>query len=205
MAVRKYIFAGIATIFPLFVTAYILIFFLRFADGVLGKYVNRILAENFGYTIPGLGFFLLFLFVISVGFLSVHLLSKKFIPWFERVFAKIPLVNHIYLPARQLAKFAFGTEKQKAFSKVVLIRYPNDWSYSIGFMTNETLSEFNRKTGVELVSVLVSTPPNPFTGPIILVPREKVILLDIPVAEAMKFVISGGVVFSETNQEPEKP
>ncbi|MBN1405653.1 MAG: DUF502 domain-containing protein [Candidatus Omnitrophica bacterium] len=191
---KKYFFTGIATIFPVFVTVYILIILFKFSDSVLGKFINIWVYNNFGFKIPGLGVPVLAIVIFLVGFLTRHLLGGKILPWFESIFVRLPVVNHIYLPAKQLSRFLFGEGKEGSFKKVVLIQYPNEWSYSVGFLTNEGLEELNKKSGKELVSVLVSTPPSPFSGPLILVPKDRIKILDMSIEQAIKFVVSGGVV-----------
>jgi uncharacterized membrane protein len=200
---RKFFIAGIATLFPIFITVYIFILIFRFTDNVSGKYINAFIFSRFGFKIPGLGFVLTLLIILLVGILSSHFLGKRLLPGLEKIFLKVPFVNHVYQPAKELANFLFGQHRQTSFKRVVLLRYPNSWSYTIGFITNEGIKEFNEKTGQELVSVLVSTPPSPFSGPIIFVPKKEITLLDITIDQAIKFVVSGGIV-SPTAQFAQK-
>jgi uncharacterized membrane protein len=170
---------GIAVIFPIAITVYIFILIFRTADGILGGFINTYLNSHFGYKIPGIGIILMIIFVL------------------ERFIIKLPLLRHIYSPAKQLSNFLFKSNKNSAFNRVVLVPYPNDFTYSIGFMTNDELSEIDKKLEKKIVSVLVSTPPSPFSGPIIFIPREKVKILDLSMEEAIKFIVSGGLVAPE--------
>ena len=191
---RQDFFTGIAIIFPIAITAYIFILIFRTADGVFGGFVNKYLYNHFGYRIPGVGIVLGVLFILFTGKLANRFIGIKLFPALERLIIKLPLLRHIYSPAKQLSSFLFKNNKDSAFNRVVLVPYPNDTTYSIGFMTNEELSGIDAKLGTKIVSVLISTPPSPFSGPIIFVPREKVMVLDLSMEEAIKFIVSGGLV-----------
>ncbi|MFH0731573.1 MAG: DUF502 domain-containing protein [Candidatus Omnitrophota bacterium] len=191
---RKDFLAGIAIIFPIAVTAYILIIAFKFADGILGKALNRYIHYYFGYKIPGIGIVLGVLLVLFTGMLANRFIGIKLFPVLERFIIKLPILRHIYAPAKQLSNFFFKNNKDSVFNRVVLVPYPNDDTYSIGFMTNDELSEIDAKLGKKIVSVLISTPPSPFSGPIIFVPKEKVKPLDLSMEEAIKFIVSGGLI-----------
>ena len=191
---RKDFLTGAAIIFPIAITIYILILMFRMADGILGGMINSYLSSRFGYKIPGIGIILGVIFVLLTGMLANRFIGIKLFPVLERFIIKLPLLRHIYSPAKQLSRFLFQNNKGSVFNRVVLVPYPNDNTYSIGFMTNDELSGIDAKLGVKIVSVLISTPPSPFSGPIIFVPREKLKPLDLSMEEAIKFIVSGGLV-----------
>lgn len=207
---RQDFLTGIAIIFPIAITTYIFVLVFRTADGILGGLVNKYLYNHFGYRIPGVGIVLGVLFILFTGKLANRFIGIKLFPALERFITKLPLLRHIYSPAKQLSNFLFKSNKDSAFNRVVLVPYPNDATYSIGFMTNEELSGIDAKLGTKVVSVLISTPPSPFSGPIIFVPREKVKLLDLSMEEAIKFIVSGGLVaphryFHKKDESQQKP
>lgn len=187
-------FTGIAIIFPIAITIYVFFLIFRTADGFLGGMVNKYLSQYFNYKIPGIGVVLGVIFVLVTGMVANRFIGKKLFPVLERIIIKLPLLRHIYSPAKQLSGFLFKNTKDSAFNRVVLVPYPNEFTYSIGFMTNEELSEIDTKLGKKVVSVLISTPPSPFSGPIIFVSIEKVKALDLSMEEAIKFIVSGGLV-----------
>lgn len=191
---RQYFLAGIAVIFPIAITLYIFSWIFRFADGILGGLVNHYLENRIGYRIPGIGIILGVLFILLTGMLANRLIGTKLFPALERFIIKLPLLRHIYSPAKQLSDFLFKNNKDSAFNRVVMVPYPNDNTYSIGFMTNDRLAELDARLGKKIASVLISTPPSPFSGPIIFIPVEKVIVLDLSMEEAIKFIVSGGLV-----------
>jgi len=194
---RRYFFAGIAAILPVFATFYIFLAVFRFMDGWVGKYVNGYLKDRYDYTIPGLGFAITLLSIVSIGILSNHFFGKKILPLIERILLKLPFVEHIYPPAKQLSQFLFGEHEKPFFQKVVLVEFPQPRSYALGFITNESVEDFDRKTGESLVCVLMPTSPSPFSGPVICVPRDKVRVLEMTVDQAIKFLVSGGIVSSQ--------
>lgn len=190
---RKYFFVGIAVILPVFITAYILVLIFHFTDTLIGKSVNSFLLERFGFLIPGLGLFSVIFIILAVGLLYSHFIGKKLFLFLENVFRKIPLVSNIYPSAKELSNFLFRQEKEK-FKKVVLVEYPCQGSYSIGFITNENLNTLACAEVGKLVSIFVPLPPSPLSGFMLLVRPDKIRVLDISMKQAMKFIISGGVV-----------
>lgn len=185
-ALRRYFFTGLATLFPMAVTLYVLVAIFRFADGFLGRFL--------GFQIPGLGLVLTLLIILIAGVLSTQLLGRLVFPTVEALFSRLPLVRKIYPAVKQLTQFLFNEDAgQAAFRRVVLVQYPRPGAYSLAFVTNETQTTVTG-VGRTLVTLLIPNPPSPFTGPIILVPKEDVILLDMSVEDAIKLVVSGGVV-----------
>ncbi len=193
-SLKNFFFAGIATIFPLFVSVYIIIIIFRFADQLTGKYVNALLIKEYGFSIPGLGFLTTILIILIVGFISSHIIGIKLFPVFEKLILKIPFIAHIYPSAKELSDSLFSSNKKDKFKKVVLVEYPTRESYSLGFITNEELDELNKKANKNLITVFVPLAPAPFSGMILFVPRNKIIELDISVDKAIKCIVSGGVI-----------
>ena len=192
---RRYFVTGLATLFPVAVTTWLLWQIFRFADGFLGR--------SLGFQIPGLGLVVTLLVILIVGAFSIHLGRVAF-RTFESAFARLPLVRNIYPAVKQLAAFLFGEEgRHSAFRRVVLIEYPRPKAYSIAFVTSETPTTATGKPQV-LYTCLVPNPPSPFTGPIIFVPEEDVIPLDLSIEDAVKLIVSGGVVASplQAAQQP---
>ena len=192
--IRRYFFAGLATLFPVAVTLYALVVVFKFADGLLGRFINRHWLATYGYEIPGLGLVMTVILLLVVGFLSSQFFGQWMVRRVEGWFGRLPIIRHVYNPVKQLTKFLFEqTDRPMSFHRVVLVPYPRVGSYSIGFVTNESVTTFTGASKT-LLTVLVSTPPSPFTGPIIFVPKEDVVPLNMSVEDAVKLVMSGGVV-----------
>lgn len=191
---KRYFVNGLAVIFPLFVTAYAIVFVFRFFDVFSGEYINSFLRRNFNFSIPGLGFIVTILSIVIVGFLATIFIGRRWTRFFGRLFLRIPLVAGIYPAAKQLSDFLFSHNKQTPFNKVALVEFPSAGSYAMAFIVNENLEDFSRKAGVELIGVFVPSPPSPFSGFTILVPRNKIVELDISMEQAIKFIVSAGIV-----------
>lgn len=191
---RHYFFTGLALLFPAAVTVYVLIWLFQVVDGFLGRYINRYWLNAHGYELPGVGLIMTVLLILLAGVLSSHFLGRWVFHKFEGWLARLPLVRRIYPSVKQLAEFLFTKDKQQApFRRVVLVQYPRMGCYSIAFVTNES-NVGQGPTGGPLLTLLIPTPPSPLTGPIILVPRDEVMPLDMTVEEAFKMVVSGGVL-----------
>ena len=194
-ALRRYFVAGLATLFPVTVTLYLLVAIFRFSDGLLGRYL--------AIHIPGLGLFLTVLILLLAGFLTTHFFGRVVFPTIEAWFARLPLVKQIYPAIKQLTQFLFGQEgRPPSFQRVVLVEYPRSGLYSLAFVTHKEQSSV---TGAPLMmlTLLIPTPPSPFTGPIIFAPEKEVLPLTMPIEEALKLIVSGGVVSSAPHAAPE--
>jgi uncharacterized membrane protein len=178
---------------PVVITIYLIVAIFNFADQLLGQYINIYLRQNLGFYIPGLGLILSLLIIFLAGFLGTHLLGRGFFKLLEKWFLKFPLVRQIYPAAKQIVNFMFPKEKP-SFKKVVVVEYPRKGIYSLGFLTNEGMPQAQDKTGRELLNVFIPSSPGPFTGFYTLVPKEEVIFLNISVEQAIKTLVSGGVL-----------
>lgn len=177
---------------PIFLTVYVLVIIFRLADGILGRFLNVYLKNTLGFYIPGLGFLIALFFILFVGFLTTWFLGKKIFFVLEKWFSSLPLINKIYPALKQIVSFVLA-QKEFGFKKVVLVEYPSRGIWSIGFLTNEQFRQINKALDREIVSVFVPTTPGPLTGYVIFVPKDEVRFLDIPVSDALKIIISGGV------------
>ncbi len=187
-ALRRYFVTGLATLFPLAVTCYLLVLIFRFTDGLLGRFLH--------VRAPGLGLIVTFVIILAVGVLSIHFFGRVVFATCEAWFGRLPLVKKIYPAVKQLTQFIFSESgRQAAFRRVVLVQYPRPGVYSLAFVTNEGRTEATGSP-TTLLTLLIPNPPSPFTGPIIFVPKDDVIPLNLSVEEAIKLVVSGGIVAS---------
>ncbi len=131
--------------------------------------------------------------ITLTGRLARHFLGKKLIQLMDYILFKVPLLNKIYGTIKQVNE-AFTSSKKSSFKQVVLVEFPRDGMRSVGFITNEHHEEVQAKTPDKIVSVFVPTTPNPTTGFLLLLPEEKVIKLDMSVADGIKFIVSLGSV-----------
>ena len=192
-AFRRYFITGLATLFPVFLTIQILIWIFKVADRLLGQF--------FGFEIPGLGLLVTLLVILAVGVVSIHFFGRVLFRTIEVWFSRLPIIRKIYPAVKQLAQFLFNEEnRQAAFRRVVLVQYPRPGAYSLAFVTNESQTTVTGRQ-TTLLTLLIPNPPSPFTGPIIFVPREDVIPLGLSVEDAIKLIVSGGVVAAPLQSE----
>jgi uncharacterized membrane protein len=136
---------------------------------------------------------LLAILIISfVGRLARNYFGRKMIEWMDAVMMRIPLFNKIYAAIKQVNE-AFAGNKH-SFKTVVLVEFPREGMYSVGFLTSEQHAEVQQKTKEKVVCVFVPTTPNPTSGFLILVPEEKIIKLNMSVADGIKYIVSLGSI-----------
>ena len=183
---RRYFVTGLATLFPVTVTVFLVWKIFQFTDGFLGHLL--------GFQFPGLGLVVTILIILAVGVLSIHFFGRVLFRTIEGLLSRLPFIRKIYPPVKQLAQFLFSDENgQAAFRRVVLIEYPRAGAYSLAFVTSESKTTATGKPQT-LLTCLIPNPPSPFTGPIIFVPEEDVVPLELSVEDAVKLIVSGGVV-----------
>ncbi|MGH9323038.1 MAG: DUF502 domain-containing protein [Vicinamibacteria bacterium] len=197
LRLKRHIAAGLLVWVPLVVTFFSLRFVINLMDRTLLLVPPPLRPENLiGFHIPGLGVILTFVLLIATGALAANFFGKRLIELWEQVLARIPLVSWVYSGVKKVAETLLSPQAQ-AFRKVLLIEYPRKGIWSICFQTASTLHEVQARTEREVVCIFVPTTPNPTSGFIMLVPKEDVTELDMSVDEALRMVISLGVVVPE--------
>ena len=192
---RRHFLTGLAIWLPIVVTLYLLRFFFLLADNVLGRYAN-LLIERFFHRppIPGVGLLLALLLLPVTGYIGNQFFGKRFVGALERWFGALPIVRHIYPPAKEMSDLLFTQKNRVAFRRVVLVPYPSRGLYTLGFVTNEALPAMDAATGTHLVAVLVPHTPSPLTGFVVYVPAGDLVTLNISVEEGIGLIVSGGVI-----------
>lgn len=191
---RRYLVAGILVWAPLAVTYLLLKFAINIMDRTLRFVPQQYRPEELlGFSIPGLGVILTFVVLLVTGLLAANFVGRAFVGGWESLLDRIPVVRAIYSAAKNFAEVVFSDSSQ-SFKKVLLIEYPRKGLYSLAFQTATDLGEIQGRTGEEVVSCFVPTTPNPTSGFIIIVPKKDITVLDMEVDEALKMIISLGVV-----------
>jgi uncharacterized membrane protein len=191
---RQYFITGTATVFPIFITLYVVIVLFSFLDSLIGQALNDILSRFFGFQIPGLGIIIAVAVILLTGFLSRNWIGKWMFQYLEHLFERAPVFTNIYPSAKQLSDFLFNENTRRKFKEAVMVEYPEKGSYSLGFITNDGLRSLDKAAGENLISVFVPFAPVPFSGLILLLTADKVKQVDYTVDQAIKFVVSGGIV-----------
>ena len=199
---RRYLVAGILVWAPLAVTYWLLKFAVGLMDRTLkwipAQYQPGVLLQQLFQTaepihIPGLGVILALVVLLLTGVLAANFVGRAFVGGWESLMDRIPVVRSIYSAAKNFAEMVFSDSSQ-SFKNVLLIEYPRKGLYSLAFQTSSNLGEVQGRTGEDVVCCFVPTTPNPTSGFIIIVPKKDVTVLDMEVDEALKMIISLGVV-----------
>ncbi|MCI0530499.1 MAG: DUF502 domain-containing protein [candidate division Zixibacteria bacterium] len=188
---RRQFLSGVIVIVPLILTYFVL----RFLFGGFDSLFNPLQDKLLGTRIPGLGILATLVLIYLVGLLAGNVIGSRLIRLWEILFTKTPLVKTVYSASKQLLE-ALTSTRQKSFQKVVLVQYPRLGSYVLGFLTKRIELDINDSRR-EFMSIFVPSTPTPFTGFAILLPKEDVIILNLPVEEALQFIVSGGIVSPE--------
>ncbi len=186
---RTYFFAGLIVFLPVAVTLGLLLAFFEFVDGFLG---NRLIVL-IGRPIPGLGFLVTILVIFGLGILATNVLGRRLVEGFDRVMLRIPLARSIYSATKQISDSILLKHKA-AFRRAVLIEWPRKGLFTVGFVTGETPQDPTATPSRRIFHVFVIGTPNPTTGFLMLVPEDEVHPLDMSIEDALKLVISGGLV-----------
>jgi uncharacterized membrane protein len=191
---RRYLVAGLLVWLPLGIT----IFLIRVMIGLMDKSLVLIPRqyhpeEWLGVAIPGLGVILTILLLLLTGLLTANIVGRTFIGGWESLMDRIPVARSIYSAAKNFAEIVFS-DSGNAFSKVLLVEYPRKGLYTLTFQTASDVGEIQGRTGEDVVCCFVPTTPNPTSGFIIIVPKKDTVELDMEVDEAVKLIMSLGVV-----------
>jgi uncharacterized membrane protein len=197
-SLRSYLFAGLVVWLPILVTFVILRFIIDLLDQTISLLPKVYQPENFlGMHIPGFGVLLSLALLIFTGIVVTNILGQRVIRWSESILEHIPLVRSIYMAAKQIIQALFASNSE-AFRKVLLIEYPRKGLWTLAFQTGGSYEELDDRVGKEVVSIFVPTTPNPTSGFLMVVPKEEIIELNMTVEEALKFIISLGVMHPST-------
>ena len=195
--IRRYIVAGLLVWLPVGATILIGAFLIDLMDRLLFLIPPPYRPEALlGFRIPGLGTVLALLVLVATGIFVANLIGRRMVNFYESLLARIPLVRTIYAAVKRFAELVLS-DSSDSFKKVLLIEYPRKGLYSLCFQTSEHPPEVESRTGEKVVTVFLPTTPNPTSGVMLFVPAKDVVELDMPVDEALKMVISLGVVVPE--------
>lgn len=191
---RKYIITGLLIWVPLAITLWVLNFIIGTMDQSL-----RLLPEQWhprmliGRDIPGLGAVLTLVVVVLTGLLGHNLLGQRLVQFWEALLGRIPIVRSIYSSVKQVSDTILSPNGQ-AFRQAMLVQYPRSGVWTIAFQTGTPADEVRRHIETDMVAVYVPTTPNPTSGFFLMFPRSEVIELSMSVDQALKYVVSMGVV-----------
>ena len=190
---RRYFLAGVATLLPLSVTVFIF-WFIVVRLGNLFHPIFRMqpwLARHvpdWGATLSG--FVLFLVLVLLTGWVASGLIGKLTLGWLDRILQRVPIVKSIYGSARQFTDAVFVS--RDTFRKTVIVEYPRQGMFAIGFLTNE--DRITLADGRKALFVFIPTTPTPTSGWLALIPEAEVIETAMSIEEGLKLIVSGGVI-----------
>ena len=191
---KKYIITGLLIWIPLVITLWVLKLIVGSLDQVLLLLPPEFLTENWlGLHVPGMGVVMTLVIVLLTGLFATNLLGARLVHLWHDILHRIPVVNSIYSSVKQISDTLFSSSGQ-AFRKALLVQWPHQGMWTIAFLTGRPGSDVASHLEGEHLSVYVPTTPNPTGGYFVIVARKDVIELDMSVDEALKYIISMGVV-----------
>ena len=191
---KRYFITGLLVLVPLLITLWVLATLIGIMDQSLLLLPSAWRPEaQLGYRIPGLGALLTLLIVFVTGLVATNFFGKQVVYIWELLLARIPIVNTIYSSVKQVSDTLFSGSGQ-AFRKALLVQFPHQGSWTIAFLTGQPGGDVTNHLQGEYVSVYVPTTPNPTGGYFLMMRKSDVIELDMSVDEALKYIISMGVV-----------
>jgi len=198
---KRYLLTGLLIWVPLVITLWVLNLLVSTMDQTLLLMPDWLRTENWlGVHIPGLGVILTLVVVFLTGVLAANFIGQKLVAFWEGVLLRIPVVNSIYKAVKQVSDTLFSGSGQ-AFRKVLLVRYPHPQAWSLAFQTNLP-PELVPHMDEEHVAVFIPTTPSPVNGFYFYVKRSEVVELNMSVDEALKYIVSMGVVTSDNGAKP---
>lgn len=187
--IRRQFLSGVLVVVPLILTYVVLRFLFESVDGILSPLIQKAL----GYTIPGLGIITTLLIIILAGFFTRNILGATLYRYGDRILARTPFIRIFYLAAKQLIE-AITVPQIKTFKEVVMIEYMRKGLYAIGFATTKMKFENGQFGTKKLVGVFIPSTPTPVSGIVVFVPEDEVVPLNISVEQAVKLLVSGGII-----------
>ena len=191
---KKYFITGLLIWLPLAITYMVIAWIVGTLDAILLWLPAEYQPSRYiGFDIPGVGVVASLLLVFFTGLVAANVLGQKLVQLWEALLARIPVVKSIYYSVKQVSDTVFSSNGQ-AFRKALLVQYPREGVWTIAFLTGQPGGDAAEHLRGDYVSVYVPTTPNPTSGFFLMMPRADVLPLNMSVDEALKYVISMGVV-----------
>jgi uncharacterized membrane protein len=198
-AIRRHLIAGLIVIAPVTATGFVLWWIFQLLDGLLGRFLYPGLGGLLGresVVIPGLGLLVLFLLLLGVGWAAQRAIGSRIVGWWHGVLERLPLTRRIYSAAHRIVRTVFGDDSERPFKTVVLVPYPSEGRWAIGFLSGTAPAAILQHVP-DAVSVFVPTTPNPTSGFLVIVPASRTTELTMTVDEAFTYILSAGSVTPE--------
>lgn len=202
---RAYLIAGLLVTGPISLTLYLLWVFVSWIDGLVAQLVPAAYLPRayLPFDVPGFGLLIVLGGLVLIGWATAGVLGRFFVRVYERVLERLPVIRGLYGATKQIFQTVLS-QQSNTFREVALLEFPRKEMWTIGFITGKAEGEIRDLVADEdVVSVYVPTTPNPTSGYLVFVPRRDIVILDMTIEEAIKFVISGGIVAPPKREKPE--
>lgn len=191
---KKYFITGLLIWIPLAITVWVLTSIIGTMDQSLRLLPSALHPVNWlGFNIPGAGTLLTLVVILLTGMVATNIIGQRMVRFWEGVLSRIPVVKSIYSSVKQISDTVFSGTGD-AFHKVLLVRYPHPQAWSVAFQTGLPAQSVSNVTSEEMVSVFIPTAPSPVNGFFFFVRKQDTIELDMSVDDALKYIVSMGVV-----------
>jgi uncharacterized membrane protein len=189
---RAYFLAGVLVSAPAGITIYVAWLFINFIDSSIGTLIPHP-EQVLPFSVPGLGLLIVVVVLTLIGAFAAGYVGRLVVRLGESVVDKMPVVRSLYSAIKQIFESVLA-QQSTAFREVVLVQYPREGVWSLGFITGPPHGEIERAAGQDLVTVVIPTSPIPTAAFLLFIPRSDVVVLDMTVDEGLKVVMSGGIV-----------
>ena len=197
--IKNYFLTGVLITAPVFLTFWIVFTLVNIIDRLITPLIPYYINPNFYLPreIPGLGLIILSIFLIFIGFVTANFFGSLLLKKTDNLIDKIPLIKVFYKTFKQIIETVFKTNSS-AFRDVVMLEYPRKGLWVLGFTTGEAQGAIKKNTKKKLINVFVPTTPNPTSGFLLLVPFEDLKYLNVKVDDAVKTIVSAGIITLES-------
>ena len=198
---RRYFLAGILVTSPILITVYVTWLIITFIDAQVAGMLPESLdfTKKLPHQIPGLGLIISIIVITFIGAITPGFIGRTLLKVGERILDNTPVVRSIYGAIKQIMETVMSTNSE-SFREVVLVEYPRKGIWVIGFVTGQTKGEVRTLNKETLINVFIPTTPNPTSGFLLFVPKKDLIYMKMKVEDAVKMVISGGIVTPQVKQ-----
>lgn len=199
---RRYLVAGLLVWVPLIITWWVVFSLVGLMDRTLVLIPPQYRPDELlGFHVPGLGVILALVVLVVTGVVAANILGRQLVGLWEGMLDRIPLVRSVYSAVKQVLHTVLSSDS-KSFRKVLMVEYPSKGLWTLAFLAGDPVGEIQDKTAKEMLTVYVPTAPNPTSGYVIFVAREEVIELDMNVEDAMRMIVSLGMVVPPARANP---
>jgi len=194
---RGYFLTGLIIVGPVAITIYVVWWFINLVDAWVKPLIpTTYLPETYlPFSVPGVGLIVGIIGLMVIGALTANLFGRTVVSYGEMMLDRMPVVRGVYRLLKQIFQTVFS-KSGTSFKRVGVIEFPRKGLYALVFVSGDPPAEVEEKlgNGESLMTVFMPNAPNPTTGFVIFMPASDVILLDMPVEDGAKMVVSAGLV-----------